>query len=95
MSPVPSSVILRSDDGGRRVILGLGLAIHVRREQSIADQFKRHNTGIEEELNGAGFGLPVDHLVLLERVNADAIPMINPKSRVVRMYESFQTLYLG
>ena len=56
-STITTAVILRTDDRRGRIVLGFGLAIHIRREQAVAYQIERHNIGVKEELHRAGFGV--------------------------------------
>ena len=57
---------------------------------------ERHHVRVEEELHGAGLRVAVDHLVLLERVDADAVLVVEIRSRASSCtYEFVQTPYFG
>src|SRR5687767_4020619 len=70
---VGAAIILSADDGRRVIVLGLLYAVNIWWKEAVADQVNRHIIRIEEELHSAGVGFSIDHLVLLERIHADAI----------------------
>ncbi len=67
-------VVLGAYDRNRHVVLRTPCAIDIRWQQAVADQLQRHDARVEEELHGPCFRIAGDHLPLLERVDADAIP---------------------
>ena len=77
------AVVLRSDDRGRRVgRIGRRLpSMSGGSRPSPISSSGTPSAYLEEELDGAGVRLAVHHLVLLERVDADAVPVDRARSR--------------
>ena len=76
-------IVLRADDWRGRIICWHSPAVDVGRKQPIANQ-RQHPGGvpIQEKANNAGVWISCQHLVTLERVNANAV--LNSRSKFAR-----------
>src|SRR5258707_765287 len=73
-------VILSTDDRNRSISLRLLFAVNVCRKQAVPDQRQQVRVvAVDEKLDGSGIRLPIDHFVLLQRINGNAVLILRPE----------------